>query len=111
MIEIDENLNRLIDRFDSAPITGLDTSDHILIFNYLLALKEYANKPVTQTIEDLPVKNQEPNTNIEKSVDCVEDNNLTFINPKTFEHVKPSISDKYNKIKLMFTGKRYREHA
>lgn len=111
MIEIDENLDRLINRFDSAPIAGLDTSDHILIFNYLLALKEYASKPATQTIKDLPIENQEPNTDIEEPVDYVEDDDLTFIDPGTFEHMKPSIPRKRHKTKLISIGKRYREHA
>ena len=46
-----DNLNRLIEKFNTEPIPGLCEDDHILIYNYMIELK---NRRENQTFEPKP---------------------------------------------------------
>ena len=42
------NLNRLIEKFDTGPIPGLCEDDHILIYNYMIELKNRRENQISE---------------------------------------------------------------
>ena len=109
-----ENLNRLIERFNAGPIEGLCENDHILIYNYMIELRNYReqtqnvapkintiviNKGVvtdlnndsnTENEESDYVENDWHNSDTIDDIDLEEVPNLLYLDPATFENVSPN---------------------